>query len=261
MDALPLVGATFCFLLSFGYTVLVLAGGRFRLGAANTVAMAGGFLLLSLSLWQRGRVEGSCPINSLFDVLVFMSWAIVLISLLVGPPYRLSLMGAFTAPLVLSILLFAQLAPIGRSAAVRVVRDPYIEFHASLSLIAYGAFALAGIAGLMYLVQDRQLKRRKGGVLLFNLPPITDLGIANARLLWLGFGLLTVSFAAGFLSGMPVNTLKFWTSASIWGIYGAMLVLRRVHSLPPRRTAALSVGVFAFVLISLPAIQHLSAPQ
>jgi len=261
MDSNLLIGATFCFLLGFGYTLLVLRSGRFRQGSANLIAMIGGFLLLSISLSQRGHLEGSCPINSLFDVLVFMSWAIVLLYLLVGPPYHLSLMGAFTAPLVLLILGVAQLAPISRAASAYRHRDPWIEAHASLSLIAYGAFALAGIAGLMYLVQNRQLKRRKGGLLLFNLPPITELGIANARLLWLGFGLLTIGFAAGFISGMPVNTLKFWTSAAIWGIYGAILVLRRIHSLSPRRTAALSVVVFALLLCTLPIIQSLSTPK
>ena len=230
-------------------------------------------MLLSVSLSQRGHVEGSCPINSLFDVLVFMSWSIVLIYLLIGPPYHLSLMGAFTSPLVLLILGlilvvllllilgFAQLAPLDRAATARVLRDPWIELHVSLSLIAYGAFALAGIAGLMYLVQNRQLKHRKGGALLFSLPPITELGVANARLLWLGFGLLTVGFAAGFINGMPVNTLKFWTSAAIWGLYGGMLVLRRTHNLSPRRTAALSVAVFVLLLCTLPVIQHLSTPK
>jgi len=261
MDSNLLIGATFCFLLSLGCTLPVLRSGRFRPGSANLVAMVGGFLLLSVSLSQRGHVEGSCPINSLFDVLVFMSWSIVLIYLLIGPPYHLSLMGAFTSPLVLLILGFAQLAPLDRAATARVLRDPWIELHVSLSLIAYGAFALAGIAGLMYLVQNRQLKHRKGGALLFSLPPITELGVANARLLWLGFGLLTVGFAAGFINGMPVNTLKFWTSAAIWGLYGGMLVLRRTHNLSPRRTAALSVAVFVLLLCTLPVIQHLSTPK
>ena len=264
MDSNLLIGATFCFLLSFACTLLVLKNGRFRPGSANLVTMVGGFLLLSVFLWQRGQVEGSCPINSLFDVLVFMSWSTVLIYLLVGPPYHLSLMGAFTAPLVLLILGVAQLAPISRALVVVSPdkhRNPWIQFHASLSLVAYGAFALAGIAGLMYLVQNRQLKRRMGGPLLFNLPPITELGIANARLLWLGFGLLTVGFAAGFICRMPVNTLKFFTSAGIWGIYGTMLVLRRIHSLSPRRVAALSMAVLLLLLFTLPIIQHLSIPK
>jgi len=261
MEGHLLPGATFCLLVSFGYTLFTLGAGRFRAGPVNLVAILGGFLLLTIDLRLRGLAQGSCPIHSLFDVLVFMSWSTLLVYLLVGPAYHLSLLGAFTSPLVFLVLLFAQLGPVGHPATGRFTRDPWVEFHAALTLIAYGTFALAAVAGVMYWVQDRQLKGRKAGALLYNLPPITDLGVANARLLWLGFSLLTAGFAAGFLSGMQVNSVKFLASAVIWAGYGLILVLRRTHHLPPRRTAAASILVFAIALASLPAIQYLSSPK
>lgn len=232
-----------------------------RPGRTNLAALVSAFLLLSIDLWLRGQVLRSCPINSLFDVVIFTAWSTTLLYLLVGSAYRLSLLGAFTTPLVLLLLLIAEFTPMDRSPNIRAIRDPWIEFHAALSLIAYGAFALAGLAGIMYLIQDRQLKKRKGGALLYNLPPITDLGIANTRLIWLGLALLTIAFAAGFVSGMHVNTVKFWTSASIWLAYALLVLLRQIHSLAPRRTATLSVAALGFILLTLPAIQHLSAPK
>ena len=263
MDRLLLTGATFCLLVSFGYTLFALGAGRFRPGRVNMVAILGGFLLLTLDLWSRGHAQGSCPINSLFDVLVFVSWSILLIYLVIGPAYHLSLLGAFTSPLVLLVLLFAQLGPVGPAAQGRFDHDPWTELHAALSLVAYGAFGLAAVAGLMYLVQDRQLKSRKAGALLYNLPPITDLGVANARLIRLGFGLLTAGFAAGFaaghIGGIHVNGLKFLASVLIWAAYGAILVLRRFRRLPPRRAAEASMLVFGAALLALPAIQYLSS--
>ena len=261
MPNLLLIASTLALLCSFGYTLFRLGSGRLRPGRTNLAALVMAFILLSVDLWMRGEAQHSCPINSLFDVVIFTAWSTILIYLLVGSAYRLSLLGAFTTPLVLFLLLVAEFAPLDRSAHIRQIRDPWIEFHASLSLIAYGAFALAGLAGLMYLLQDRQLKNRKGGTLLYNLPPITDLGIANTRLIWLGLGLLTVAFAAGFVSGMQVNSIKFWTSATIWLAYAVMVVLRQIHTLAPRRTATLSVAALAFILITLPAIQHLSASK
>jgi ABC-type uncharacterized transport system permease subunit len=261
MEVYLLAAATFCLLSSFGHTLFKLGSGRVQPGRLNLVMMIVAFGLLSMDLWMRGEVQRSCPINSLFDMLVFMSWSTILIYFVVGSAYRLSLLGAFTSPLVLGILLFAQITPINRDAHMRLFRDHWIELHAALSIICYGAFALAGVAGLMYLLQNRQLKKRKGGTLLYNLPPITDLGIANARLIWLGLILLTVSFAAGFASGMQVNTLKFWTSAGIWAAYALMVLLRGIHTMAPKRTAILSVGVFIFILVTLPVIQHLSNPK
>ena len=261
MESYLLLGATFCLLCSFGYTLFRLGSRSIQPGKFNLTAMIGAFGFLSVDLWLRGQAQRSCPINSLFDVILFMSWSTILIYFVVGSAYRLSLLGAFTSPLVLCLLVIAQAAPISHDSILRAPRDPWIEFHASLSIISYGAFALAGVAGSMYLLQDRQLKNRKGGTLLFNLPPITDLGIANTRLIWLGLILLTISFAAGFVSGMQVNTLKFWTSASIWAAYTLMVILRQIHTLAPRRTAILSVAAFSFILITLPVIQHLSAPK
>ncbi|MEI8310589.1 MAG: cytochrome c biogenesis protein CcsA [Verrucomicrobiota bacterium] len=263
MDRLLLTGATFCLLLSFGYTLYALGAGRFRPGAVNLVAILGGFLILTADLWIRGRAQGSCPINSLFDVLVFMCWSILLIYLVIGPAYHLSLLGAFTSPLVFLVLLFAQLGPVGPAAQGRFDHDPWTELHAALSLVAYGAFALAAVAGLMYLVQDRQLKMRRTGALLYNLPPISDLGVANARLIKLGFGLLTAGFVAGFaaghVGGVHTNGIKFLASVLIWAGYGAILLLRKIRRLPPKRTAEASMLVFCVALLALPAIQYLSS--
>jgi HemX protein len=259
MDRLLLLAALLGFLASFGYTLYALGAGRFTPGRVNFLAIFAGFLCLTGFLYLRGQAEKSCPINSLFDVLIFQSWALVLIYLLVGPTYRLSLLGAFTAPLAFFLILTALLAPIRSEPVVREVLNPWVEMHAALSVIAYGAFGLAGIAGVMYLVQERQLKRHKASPLLYNLPPITDLAVANRRLVWLGFGLLTAGFAAGFASAMPVNTVKFGTSLTLWVFYGLLLALTHLSSLGPRRIAGLSVGIFAVAMAALPAIQHLSA--
>jgi ABC-type transport system involved in cytochrome c biogenesis permease subunit len=106
----------------------------------------------------RGHALGSCPITNLFEVLVFLAWSIALIYMLIGTAYRLSLMGAFTAPLVFLLQVTALVLPIDTARASRVSPNPWLEFHASISIIAYGAFALACVAGAMYLVQERQLK-------------------------------------------------------------------------------------------------------
>jgi ABC-type uncharacterized transport system permease subunit len=259
MDRLLLIAATLCFLASFGYTLYALGAGRFRPGKVNFVAILAGFLFQTAFLYVRGQAEGSCPLNTLFDVLIFQSWALVLIYLLVGTAYRLSLLGAFTAPLAFLVVFIALISPINSSPVRREVTSPWIEMHAALSIIAFGAFGLAGIAGVMYLLQERQLKRHKASPLLYNLPPIADLAVANRRLVWLGFGLLTAGFAAGFASSMPVNSLKFWTSSGLWMIYGLLLLLSRMHSLKPRRLASLSIAVFALAMAVLPGIQYLSS--
>ncbi len=259
MDRLLLIAATLCFAASFGYTLYALGAGRFRPGRVNFAAILTGFVFQSVFLYLRGKAEGSCPLNSLYDVLIFLSWALVLIYLLVGPAYRLSLLGAFTAPLAFLLVLVALVAPLDQSLKARRVVNPWIETHAALSIIAYGAFGLACVAGVMYLLQERQLKAHRASSLLYNLPPINHLAAAIARLVGLGCLILTVSFAAALVSQIPVNSMKFAASAAIWLVYGVIFFLHRFRSLAPRRLAELSIVVFALALLTLPGIQYLSS--
>lgn len=258
MDRLLLIAATLCFLASCAYTLYALGAGRFRPGRINFGVILTGFLFQTAFLYLRGKAEGSCPLNSLFDILIFQSWALILIYLIVGPAYRLSLLGAFTAPFAFVLMLLAFLLPGTQLPVPRAVVNPWVEFHAALSLIAYGAFGLACVAGIMYLLQERQLKSHKASALLYNLPPINDLAVANRRLVWFGFALLTIAFAAGFLSHGPVNSVKFWAAGMIWCFYAAYLILGRLHTLAPRRLAELSVVLFVLALLTLPVMEYLS---
>lgn len=259
MERLLLIGAIGCFLASFGATLYGLGAGNFRPGKINLIAICAGFIFQTVFLYLRGRQEGSCPLHGLFEVFVFQSWAFVLIYLMIGPAYRLSLMGAFTSPLVLFLLLLALATYSGGPVSRPIVKlSPWLELHASLSIVSYGAFGLACVAAVMYLLQEFQLKHHRASSLLYNLPPISDLAIANFRLLLMGFVILTISFFAGVMVRKPVNELKSGASLAIWAAYGCILILYRMRVIPPRRLAHLSVVVFICVLVTLPAIQHLS---
>ena len=116
-----------------------------------------------------------------------MTWSMVLIYLVIGSSYRLSLMGAFTAPVASALLFFAIAFSPSEPAARKIKVNPWLEAHTSFLMVACGAFALACIAGVMFLVQERQLKTRQPTSIFYRLPPITALSVANTRLLWLGF--------------------------------------------------------------------------
>src|SRR3989440_4202645 len=155
MDRDLLIVSTLCFLAAIVRTIVSLRAGIFKPGRFSFLAIGLGFIFQTAFLSIRGHALGRCPLTNLFEVLIFLAWSIALIYLLIGPAYRLSLMGAFTAPLVFIIQVFALLAPIDVRHAVKLPANPWLEFHASMSLVAYGAFALACIAGVMYLVQER----------------------------------------------------------------------------------------------------------
>ncbi len=258
MDRLFLIAATLCFLLAVIRSTLLIRGGIFRPGRATFFAIAAGFALQTAFLFVRGRALGRCPLTNLFEVFIFMAWSVALIYMLVGPAYRLSLMGAFTAPLVLLIQAFALLAPIDRPHAPRMEVNPWLEFHASMSIVAYGAFALAGVAGLMYLVQERQLKTHQLHSIFQHLPPLPDLYAAITRLLWLGFALYTAGLVSGFFTGEPLPRVKMACAIALWLFYGAILQGRYLFRLTPKHVAALCVVAFTAAVSVLWAIRFIA---
>ena len=112
MERYFLIASTFCFLAAVVHTVIELRTGVFRPKRFSFLAIGLGFIFQTAFLWIRGQELGRCPITNLFEVFVFLAWSVALVYMLVGPAYRLSLMGAFTAPLVLLLQGFALIAPI-----------------------------------------------------------------------------------------------------------------------------------------------------
>jgi ABC-type uncharacterized transport system permease subunit len=254
MDRPFLIASTLCYLTAVVRTLLA---GRDRIalhGRFNFFAIGAGFLFQTAFLSVRGHALGRCPLTNLFEVFVFLAWSVALIYLLVGPTYRLSLMGAFTAPLVIALQAFALLALIDVPHQARLPANPWLEFHASISMVAYGAFALACVAGVMYLVQERQLKTHQLHSIFYHLPPLTNLFAAITRLLWLGFGLYTAGLVSGFFTGGPVPRLKMIYAFGVWFLYGAILQGRHLRQLAPKRVAALCVLAFSVAVSVLWAI-------
>src|SRR4051794_22509870 len=258
MERYFLIVSTICFLAAVVHTFIELRAKVFRPMRFNFFAIGIGFIFQTAFLWIRGQQLGRCPITNLFEVFAFLGWSVALIYILVGSAYRLSLMGAFTAPLVLLLQGFALLAPIDRPSVSRTAVNSWLEFHASISIVAYGAFALACVAGLMYLVQERQLKTRQIHTIFQHLPPLSDLYAAITRLLWLGFALYSAGLISGFFTGEPLPRLKMMCAIGVWILYGAILQGRHILRLTPRRVAALCIVAFTAAVSVLWAIRFVA---
>lgn len=252
MDRPLLVISTFCFLFGFAYTVHALRARVYRASRLNLIAILTGFLCQTAFLYLRGETLGRCPLTNRFEVLIFLSWSLVLFYLLIGPAYRLSLLGAFTSPLVFLFQSGALLLVADTPSKPKLAPNSWLELHAAISVVAYGAFALACVAGVMYLAQERQLKTHHIHSIFYHLPPIRDLAVANARLIIVGFALLTVGLAAGFKLGSVFthSPLTAW-SVVVWLLYGVLAAMGGLRRISPRRVAWLSVAAFGAVLLTL----------
>jgi len=221
-----------------------------------------GWMVLAIScqsafLALRGDARQVCPLADLGEILCFLAWSLTLFYLLVGPTYRISLLGVFTAPVVVvfqGVALIPGILDVNPEALAG--GNPWHETHSATSVLGYGAYALAAVAGVMFLVLDKQLKDQhlKSG-LFRNLPPVRELIFSLTKLLWLGTALLSIGIFAGIMmpkTGAP--TAHFSAAIAVWAAYLVLLIIKTARGLTGRLLSRitvalflLSLGVFAFI--------------
>jgi HemX protein len=214
------------------------------------------FGLHSLAMLQRGFSLNRCPVNNLFEATMFFTWATTLAYLVVGWLPRLRFVGAFASPVLFALGVFAVMP------ALDPPHGPKPEFsgalssmHATLILLAYGAFGLAAVSAAMYLTQQHDLKRHKLRAVLSLMPSIQRLDLVTNRLLLVGFILLSVGLAAGGHLPRPAG-VAYWGdakvlwSALLWLLCAGLLFARLRAALTGRRFAVGVISVFVFILLT-----------
>ncbi len=254
---LSLVLSTLFYFSSCLSSLLGFRSRGLRPGRFDWMVIALGVLAQSWFLMTQGAMEHACPIRTLPEVMIFLSWAIGLFYLVVGTTYRISLMGAFSAPLILALQSIALLLP-GAKMPLESSINPWIELHAALSLIAFGAFGLASISAIMFLVQEKQLKSQHPTTIFHYLPPMRLLEAVTLRLLWLGWVLLSISFAAGWLPSHSISGMKFGISLLVWGSYVLTLFLYHKHRVGAHHLALMAILIFFFALMIFPVMRYIS---
>ena len=249
---LLLVFSTIAFVGAVAQAAWTLRAGRWRESRWHLAPMALGFIFQCAFLYLRGEQAGRCPLTNQFEIFIFIGWSIMLLYFLVGEAFRLSLLGVFTAPMLVVFQTAALLAPLDRvSATTRGRVNPWFELHAALALVGYAAFALACITGVMLLVQDRLLKRHRINALFHQLPPIHDLALAIRRMVAIGLLLLSIALAASYRIPRPVPSALHLISWAVWCLYLLILLLMFRHKLSSRQTAWVAVTGFLLPFASL----------
>jgi HemX protein len=250
-DRLALTLSTVAFMAALVQAVVALKLGRWQQSRWNVLLMALGLAGQTAFLVLRGELHGRCPLTNVFEVFIFIGWSLVLFYFLVGAAYRLSLLGLFTSPLVallqgMALLWQTSVLP----SPARSGTNAWMETHAAVSLMAYAAFALACVTGVMFLVEERLLKRHRIATLFYQLPPIHELGKVISRMIWLGVLLLSIGLAASFKLQLP-SSPKLVMAWIVWVLYLGIAILLRWHVLTARKSAWLAVLGFAVPFASV----------
>ena len=248
--------AVICYGLSTVYSVFLWRKGFRRDDWVNYFLLAAGVALHTLAMTKRGLSLNACPVNNLYEATTFLLWALGLAALVYALLPRFKFLCAFAAPVLFTVGVFALMPSLDPP------HGPKPEFsgalrslHAATILQAYGAFGLAAVAAMMFLVEQRDLKLHKLRALLSFLPSIQRLELITMRLTAVGFGLFTIGLVAGWLlpppEGKPYfSDRKVLWSALLWLVYLEALVAHKFFGRSARRFAVGIVVAFAFLLLT-----------
>ena len=174
-------------------------------------------------------------------------------------------MGVFVLPIVVGLQLIPVLNP-GVENQDPVLDSPLFWVHVSSLLFAYASFALAGVLGLTYMLQFKEIKKKHLGYFYTRLPSLQTLDVMNARAMTVGWVFLTVGVVVGVfwtsqarvvapedpnLRAMALGDPKILLSLLTWLVYTFAMFARPVMGWTGRRAAWLAALGFAMVLLNL----------
>ncbi len=256
MTEIFLYAALMAYFVATGLWLGFFLAQREGLWRSGAWVMGGGLAFHTLVLAQRTWTYGYLPVATFGGALLAFDWALVAAFLVLNWRAPVKVLGALVAPLAALIISGSLFLPAGRGPLSPLLGGCWLAFHIGLMLLGNAALSLAGLGGILYLIQDRQLKAKKFGFFYRRLPSLEQLDHLNYWCLTIGFPLLTLGIITGSLYAQ--YTLgSFWRfdpkevlTVIAWLIYAVLLHERLAVGWRGRRAAWLAIGGFLVLAIT-----------
>ena len=235
------------------------------LGTLSTSLLGIGFILHSVGLvfrWVETHQTGYgyVPLSNMYESLVFFSWTIVLIYLILELKYKQKIIGIFVTPFAFLAIALTSIIP-GINARITplvpALQSNWLTIHVTTCFFGYAAFAVSFGISVLYLLQEKRQGFSKW------LPSAPILDEINYKSIVIGFPMLTLGIVTGaawanyawgsYWSWDPKETWSLIT----WFIYAAFLHARLTRDWRGRKAAILSVVGFTAVLFTYFGVNYL----
>jgi ABC-type uncharacterized transport system permease subunit len=242
-------------LIAYGEAAFAYAGGLrgpSRYGRLGIWGVRIGWLAQTALLVVQAATSDGFPWGTWAGALNLLSWLVVTGYLIWGSNPRYRMVGLGVMPVAVALL---GLARIGGGTGVRARDDAgwTLDLHVGLMLAAFASFTVAAGVAVIYLFEERRLKRRDARVLRLRLPSLEALDRLAARVSLVGLALLTAGIVVGLsrLERGEVD-LAMTMTAVVWALYAGALLLRREIGLQGRRLAWSLVAGLSLIVVVLP---------
>jgi cytochrome c-type biogenesis protein CcsB len=210
-----------------------------------------GFVCLTFQIVYLYYAIGAAPVLSLKSSLSFFGWTILGAYLVFHLKFRLMVLGSFIAPLVACLLILSSAIPGAEVTVKPIFRSLWLTVHVGTAFVGDGLFAVTFVAAIMYLIQERQIKKKKLGRVYSRLPSLATLDAINHYSLIWGFSFLTVGMITGAIyAQQALGSYWRWDPKEVWSLitwlfYAALLHQRLTAGWRGRRAALMAIIGFA----------------
>jgi len=256
MESLFLVIATLCYLIgTVGYLVYLFRDLE-QLHRISWSILLVGALFHGAALVMRTAGAGHLPADTIQESLCLFAWVFVVTYLILQIWLQLRILGSFVSPLAVVFMLSSSLLPSQIMLKSEFIKSGWVIVHVASIFLANALFTLAFSVGVMYLLQERHIKKKNFGFLYERLPSLERLDSIAHYCLMCGFPLMTAGLITGFAYAAVVwHSPWNWDPKEIlslvtWIIYAVLVHERLAVGWRGRRAAWLSILGFSAILLT-----------
>jgi cytochrome c-type biogenesis protein CcsB len=215
-----------------------------------------GFLFHTANIVVRYIQGGHIPVTNMHEATSFFSWCVLILFFFHEFRYKPGLLSSFIIPIVFLLMFSSSIFPREIKALSPVLQSYWFGIHVILAFLGDAAFAMACGIGIMYLLQERNVKSKHLSRLFQKLPSLQVLDEINYHLITLGFPLLTLAMITGVIwANTAWGTYWRWDPKEVWSlitwlIYALVLHLRLTLGWRGKKAALLSIVGFAIVIFA-----------
>jgi ABC-type uncharacterized transport system permease subunit len=207
------------------------------------------FVAHTAELFAHG-LAGLHPVSSVGEALGFSAWLLAGGFLVVQGRRALDAVAAFVSTAALVLEIAARLSPrVDEGTAGLGVLG---RVHISLATVGVAIFALATAVAVLYLIEERQLKRKRYGQIVRKGTALETLDRLGHRCVQIGFPIFTVSMLTGAVwsARLHAGMRPEYTIAGVaWASFAVLLIARVTAGWRGRRAALLTIIGFAAAVV------------
>jgi cytochrome c-type biogenesis protein CcsB len=247
---LPILGCFFLFFAMICYWISLSAPKNNWIFTTGRILVMGSNLMFTITLFSRWVGEGYFPLSNLYESLIFLSWGISALHLVIESKTKSRLIGSISVPILFFLSGFSSLTlPTEMQKALPLVpslQSNWLMMHVSMMMVSYATLILGSLLSLLYLAFTFFKKRNNNQLVTqgengqvsvetsidySKVSLLQTIDTWSYRIIGLGFPFLTIGIISGAVwANEAWGSYWSWDPKETWALITWLVFAIYLHS-------------------------------